>query len=44
MGVAERTVENYRQSLSEKLGIKNRVGLALFAIKNKLVSLGNKTL
>lgn len=44
MGVAERTVENYRQSLSEKLGIKNRVGLALFAIKNKLVSLGNETL
>ncbi|MDE3125714.1 MAG: response regulator transcription factor [Bacteroidota bacterium] len=44
MGVAERTVENYRQSLSEKLEIKNRVGLALFAIKNKLVSLGNETL
>jgi DNA-binding NarL/FixJ family response regulator len=44
MGVAERTVENYRQSLAEKLEIKNRVGLALFAIKNKLVSLGNETL
>jgi DNA-binding NarL/FixJ family response regulator len=37
MKVASRTVDNYRESLFEKLEIKSRVGLVLFAIKNKLV-------
>jgi DNA-binding NarL/FixJ family response regulator len=37
MKVATRTVDNYRESLFEKLSIKSRVGLVLFAIKNKVV-------
>ena len=36
MGVATRTVDNYRESLFEKLQLKSRVGLVLYAIKNGL--------
>lgn len=39
MNVATRTVDNYRESLFEKLNIKSRVGLALFAIKNDFVKI-----
>ena len=34
MFCSPRTVESYRDSLSEKLEIKTRVGLAVFALKN----------
>lgn len=34
MFVSPRTVDNYREALFEKLGIKSRVGLVLYAIKN----------
>jgi DNA-binding NarL/FixJ family response regulator len=34
-----RTVEGYRDQLFLKLDIKTRVGLVLYAIKNKLVML-----
>jgi len=34
MFCSPRTVESYRDSLFEKLGLKTRVGLAVFAIKN----------
>lgn len=37
MGIAVRSVENYRQVLFEKLNIKSRVGLALEAIRRGLV-------
>jgi DNA-binding NarL/FixJ family response regulator len=37
--VKTRTVDNYRDSLFEKLNIKNRAGLVLYAVKNKLVVL-----
>ncbi|MDI9364325.1 MAG: response regulator transcription factor [Flavobacterium sp.] len=37
MGIAVRSVDNYRQTLFEKLNIKSRVGLALEAIKRGLV-------
>lgn len=37
MKIASRTVDNYRESLFEKLSIKSRVGLVLFAIRNKMV-------
>jgi len=33
MNASPRTIENYRDSLYRKLGIKTRVGLVLFAIK-----------
>jgi len=37
MGVAARTVDNYRQSLFDKLSIRSRVGLVIYAIQKKLV-------
>ncbi|RYG02990.1 MAG: response regulator transcription factor, partial [Chitinophagaceae bacterium] len=37
MSVSVRTVDNYRDSLFEKLQVKSRVGLALYAVKNQLV-------
>ena len=37
MGVAPRTVDGYREVLFEKLDVKNRVGLVLYAIKNKKI-------
>jgi DNA-binding NarL/FixJ family response regulator len=33
MGVSPRTVDGYRDVLFEKLGVKSRVGLAMFAVK-----------
>jgi DNA-binding NarL/FixJ family response regulator len=39
MYVSARTVDGYREQLFEKLGAKNRVGLVLYAIKNKLIEL-----
>jgi two-component system, NarL family, invasion response regulator UvrY len=32
-------VESYRDSLFEKLGLKTRVGLVVYAIKNNLMKL-----
>lgn len=37
MMVSPRTVDGYRDDLFEKLGVKSRVGLVLFAIKNGIV-------
>jgi DNA-binding NarL/FixJ family response regulator len=37
MKIAPRSVENYRETLFERLSIKSRVGLVLFAIKHKIV-------
>ena len=37
MRLSPRTIDGYRDMLFEKLGIKSRVGLVLFAIKNRLV-------
>jgi len=36
MSVSVRTIDNYRDSLFEKLSVKSRVGLALYAVKNNL--------
>ena len=38
MGLSPRTIDGYRDGLFEKLGIKSRVGLVLFAIKNGVVT------
>lgn len=38
MNLAPRTIDGYRESLFEKLQVKSRVGLVLYAIKNKLVT------
>lgn len=39
MFVSLRTIDGYRDSLFVKLNVKNRVGLVLYAIKNKLIEL-----
>ncbi|RVU01428.1 response regulator transcription factor [Mucilaginibacter limnophilus] len=39
MCVSARTVDGYRDQLFEKLQIKSRVGLVLYAIKNKMIEL-----
>jgi DNA-binding CsgD family transcriptional regulator len=39
MHVSPRTVENYRNQLFIKLGIKNRTGLVLFSIRNNIFQL-----
>jgi DNA-binding NarL/FixJ family response regulator len=37
MSVSLRTVDGYREHLFKKLNLKSRVGLVLFAIKNKMI-------
>jgi len=39
MCVSVRTVDNYRDQLFEKLNAKSRVGLVLYALKNKLIEI-----
>jgi two-component system invasion response regulator UvrY len=39
MFVSPRTVDDYRNSLFEKLGVKTRVGLVIFAIKHSMVEI-----
>ena len=39
MFISIRTVDGYRDNLFEKLNIKSRVGLVLYAIKNKIIDL-----
>ncbi|MFT6960006.1 MAG: two-component system invasion response regulator UvrY [Polaribacter sp.] len=37
MNISPHTVESYRKKLLSKLNLKNSVGLAMYAVKNKLV-------
>lgn len=39
MGLSPRTVDGYREILFDKLNVKSRVGLVLFAIKNRIVQM-----
>ena len=39
MNLSPKTIDGYRESLFEKLQVKNRVGMVLFAVKHKIVSL-----
>lgn len=41
MFVSPKTVDGYRNALFEKLNVKSRVGLVLFAIKHGLVDIEN---
>ena len=38
MYISPRTIDNYRDALFDKLDIRSRVGLAMYAIKNGIVS------
>lgn len=37
MQLSHRTIDNYRDSLFEKLNVKTRIGLAMFAVRNGVV-------
>lgn len=39
MNLAPRTIDGYREALFHKLSVKSRVGLAIYAIKNNLISI-----
>lgn len=39
MSLSPRTIDGYRDALFEKLNVRTRVGLAMFAVKNGIVSL-----
>ncbi len=39
MFLSPRTIDGYRDALFEKLNVKTRVGLVMYAIKNGIVSL-----
>lgn len=42
MYLSPRTIDGYRDAMFDKLNIKTRVGLALYAVKNGLVNLNSK--
>jgi len=39
MFISPKTVDNYRNELFKKFGVKNRVGLVIYGLKNKLISI-----
>jgi len=39
MHLSARTIEGYRDALCERLGLRSRVGLALYALKNGIINL-----
>ena len=39
MCISARTVDGYRDQLFEKLNVKNRIGLVLYGIRNKIIDL-----
>ncbi|MBC7651980.1 MAG: response regulator transcription factor [Deinococcales bacterium] len=39
LGVSDRTVEKHKEAICNKLSISSRIGLAIYAIKHKLVEL-----
>lgn len=39
MYLSPKTIENYREALFSKLNVKTRIGLVLYAIKEKIVTL-----
>lgn len=41
MGVSRRTVDGYREEIFQKFNIKSKTGLVLFAIKNRIINIGN---
>lgn len=42
MGVSRRTVDGYREEIFQKFNIRSKTGLVLFAIKNKLINIGER--
>ncbi|WP_431198563.1 LuxR C-terminal-related transcriptional regulator [Mucilaginibacter sp. P25] len=38
MNLSPHTIDNYRESLFQKFGLKSRTGMVLFAIKNQIIT------
>jgi DNA-binding NarL/FixJ family response regulator len=38
MNVGLRTIDGYRDQLFQKLNVKSRIGLALYAFRNKIIN------
>jgi DNA-binding CsgD family transcriptional regulator len=36
MNASPRTIDGYREDVFEKLGLKSRTGLVIFAVKNRI--------
>jgi DNA-binding NarL/FixJ family response regulator len=41
MNLSPHTIENYRESVFQKLNVKSRIGIVLYAFKNDLVNISN---
>lgn len=39
MNLSPHTIDNYREALFQKFGLKSRTGMVLFAIKNQIISI-----
>jgi len=39
MCLSPKTVDNYRHVLFEKLGVRNRIGLVIYAVKNRIIDI-----
>ena len=39
MNLSPKTIDGYRENVFVKIDVKNRIGLVLYAIKNKLITL-----
>jgi DNA-binding NarL/FixJ family response regulator len=42
LGISERTVEDHRKHIQLKTGARNMIGIALYAIKNKIVKISDE--
>jgi two-component system, NarL family, invasion response regulator UvrY len=42
MGVSPRMVDGYKSALCERFQVKTRVGLVMYAVKNKLIEISNQ--
>jgi len=42
MNLSSRTIEGYRQIIFQKIGVKTRVGMVMYAIKHGLINLDNQ--
>ena len=39
LNLSPKTIDGYRQDLFKRLGVRNRVGLVMFALKHKIIDL-----
>ncbi len=39
MCLSPKTIDNYRQNVFDKIGVRNRIGMVIYAIKNKIINI-----